>query len=200
MQEPKIYTTEEWGASPVSHGFIKRIALGIVVHNTEGANRAPKASVDDEKEKAFEVARGIQKDHHNRGFSDTGQHFTISRGGLILEGRHGSIAAAREGRVVQGAHAKSPTPEHDRANRRFFGIELEGDNRAEDKVTAQQFSALVELCSWLSFWGHFDSQNIVPHLAVLPGHTDCPGEFVNQIPDLIQKVHLRKLEILEVNG
>jgi len=95
---------------------------------------------------AREVARRIQHshmvtDHH---WADTGQHFTISRGGLILEGRHGSREAARAGRVVEGAHAVSSDGS---ANRTWFGIEIEGDNRQADRVTAPQYSALVELCA-----------------------------------------------------
>jgi hypothetical protein len=201
MPEPKIFTTEEWGAQPPHGGpFPARLALGIVVHNTENENRDPEDDPAQEKKEAFAIARQIQKDHFARQFADTGQHFTISRGGLIMEGRHGSLAGAKEGKVVQGAHAKSPEAAHDRANRRFFGVELEGDNRHEDLVTPEQFESLVELCSWLSFWGHFDSQNIIPHKNVFSGHTDCPGLFAERVSDLIARVHLRKLEILELHG
>jgi len=200
MAEPLIFTAEQWGAqAPRTSHFPTRLAEGIVVHNTQGPNRAALAG-DAEEQEAFEVARQIQRDHFGRGFSDTGQHFTISRGGLLLEGRHGSLGAAHSGRVVQGAHAQS---EGNRYNKRFFGIEVEGDNRAEsggDQVLPAQFEALVELCSWLSFWGHFDSQRILPHLEVLAGHTDCPGLFAARVPELIGRVHTRKLEILNRHG
>lgn len=58
----RVYTTDEWGAAParVSY-FPKHSAIGIVIHNTEGANRAPMADPDGEREAAFANARQIQK-------------------------------------------------------------------------------------------------------------------------------------------
>jgi hypothetical protein len=193
MPDPKIYSCTEWGARSVTRVFPKGTAQGIVVHNTEGANRAPGSDTAAEKQKAFEMARRIQ-DHHmdDNEWADTGQHFTISRGGLILEGRHGALAAARQGKVVSGAHACGVGT----YNRQWFGIEVEGDNRAEDKVTPAQWSALVELCAWLAHWGSFDSSKIVPHLAVKPDCTDCPGKFKSRIPELREAVHQRKLALL----
>ena len=44
--------------------------------------------------------------HIQKGWGDSGQHFTISRGGYILEGRYGSLAsldvARIDGRFVAG--------------------------------------------------------------------------------------------------
>jgi hypothetical protein len=80
-------------------------AQGIVIHNTENPNRAP-ATGTAEEQIAFKICRGIQIHHMDgNGWSDTGQHFTVSRGGLILEGRTGALATAKSGKVVQGAHA-----------------------------------------------------------------------------------------------
>ena len=40
-----------------------------------------------------------------RGWLDTGQHFTVSRGGFAMEGRHRSLEIVRAGRQqVEGAH------------------------------------------------------------------------------------------------
>src|ERR1044071_3682313 len=105
MAGPRVYTTAEWHARPATSTFTKKKALGIVVHNTEHPNRAALTG-DAERDKAFSLAKSIQ-DHHmdGNGWSDTGNHFTISRGGLILEGRHGTYAAAQLGKVVKGAHA-----------------------------------------------------------------------------------------------
>jgi N-acetylmuramoyl-L-alanine amidase len=204
MAEPTIFTAEDWGAAPpTSSSFPTKMAEGIVVHNTENPNRAPKSDPQKEKEAAFAIARSIQHDHmHNRNpkFADTGQHFTISRGGVIMEGRHGSLAAAKQGKVVKGAHAESKPSDNNRANQVLFGIELEGDNRPQsggDKVTKQQFAALVELCAWLSFWGRFDSSQIIPHKDVFPGHTDCPGDFDKRIDALKSAVHDRKVKIIQ---
>lgn len=192
MSDPRIFTTAEWGATAVSSVFAKRPSRGIVVHNTESANRAPHTDFDQEKTAAFALARRIQQDHFARNFADTGQHFTISRGGIIMEGRHGSLTAARTGEVVKGAHAcGDPT-----FNGQWFGIEIEGDNRNRDQVTDEQFAALVELCSWLCLWGGVDSSKILPHREVRTGCTDCPGEFANRVDELKQAVHNRKLELM----
>src|SRR4029434_1246087 len=94
---PRMYTTNEWGAKRVSTTFKQSRMEGIVIHNTEDLNR-PALTGPQEEEAAFKVARTIQKHHmQNNGWSDSGQHFTISRGGLILEGRTGTVAASRQG-------------------------------------------------------------------------------------------------------
>src|SRR5438132_337549 len=120
MPPPKIYTTNEWGAKAVSATFAQGDASGIIIHHTTNQNRAPQTG-DAEKNLAFDRARQIQTYHmdHNH-WADTGQHFLISRGGLILEGRHGSLAAAQNGKVVRGAHAGDNT-----YNQKWFGIENE---------------------------------------------------------------------------
>lgn len=190
--EPRIFSTSEWGALPahVAH-FPERSAAGIVVHNTENPNRAALTG-DAEFAAAVKVARSIQRGHFARGFSDTGQHFTISRGGLILEGRHGSVAAARAGRVVSAAHARSSDGS---ANATWFGIELEGDNLQSDQVTVPQYAALVELCAWLTKWAGTRVLPIKPHLDVLAGHTDCPRKFKNRVPTLRTDVAARVAEL-----
>lgn len=188
MAEPKIFMTAEWGARrPNSTNFAKRTAAGLLIHNTQHPNRAP-LSGNAERSAAFSLARSIQEDHFDRGWADTGQHFLISRGGLIMEGRHGSLNAAKEGRVARGAHANSNV-----YNTTWFGIELEGDNRAEFKVAAPQWAALIELCAWLSFWGSFDPRNIKGHLEV--SSTDCPGKVMDHLAELRERVRGRRDEI-----
>ncbi|MDZ4290217.1 MAG: peptidoglycan recognition family protein [Prosthecobacter sp.] len=183
---PRIYTTVEWKARTITTTFKRSPAKGIVIHNTENANRAPATGAAEEKV-AFAVARGIQKHHiDDNGWSDTGQHFTVSRGGLIMEGRTGALSAAGKGEVVSGAHASGVT----KFNTTYFGIELEGDNRKEYAVTAQQWDALVELCAWLCRAGGItpNKTGIVGHMDVLAGHTDCPGKMQQKLPDLRQQV------------
>lgn len=192
MSEPKIFTTAEWGARNVSSNFSTKPARGIVVHNTQSPNRAPKTG-NAEQQAAFALARSIQNLHmDDNHWSDTGQHFTISRGGLLMEGRHGSLTAARSGKVVKGAHACGVGL----YNTQWFGIEIEGDNLPTDQVTQQQFDALVELCAWLCFWGGVDSAKIIPHKEVKEGCTDCPRKFADRVPTLRDAVHNRKLDLL----
>src|SRR4029077_20139992 len=89
--------------------FPQARADGIVIHNTQSQNRAPKEG-DEELKAAFDLSRRIQQLHmfdRDHLWSDIGQHFTISRGGIIMEARKGTLAAARRGMVVRGAHAGS---------------------------------------------------------------------------------------------
>jgi N-acetyl-anhydromuramyl-L-alanine amidase AmpD len=192
MAEPKIYLTTEWGARPVTKVFAKGAAEGIVIHNTENPNRTPAAGTVEEQV-SFKICRGIQIHHMDgNGWSDTGQHFTVSRGGLILEGRTGTLAAARTGKVVQGAHASGVS----RYNNKWFGIELEGYYVQEYAVTDLQWDALVELCAWLSYWGELDSiRNIIGHMDVLAGHTNCPGLVEQHLVSLRAQVHDRVTQL-----
>ena len=62
MNEPRIFTTAEWQATPVQSKFAKAKGVGIVIHNTGHQNR-PAATGASEKAKAFDLARSIQRDH-----------------------------------------------------------------------------------------------------------------------------------------
>ena len=77
------------------------------------------------------------------------------------------------------------------------GIELEGNNNAHYVVTDAQWTALIELCAQLSFWGHFDSQKIIPHNAV--HETTCPGHVAEKIDTLRTAVHDRKVALIEAH-
>lgn len=199
MAEPKIYSTAEWGARPPNKGGQPRkAAAGIIVHNTEHENRAPLTG-EAEQRAAFGIARSIQSDHLKRKTSsgtlwaDTGQHFTISRGGIIMEGRHGSLAAAKNGLVVSGAHANST-----RHNQTWFGIELEGHYVRAFDMTDEQWESLVELSAWLAHWGNFDGGSILGHKEV--SDTDCPGLVVDHLDDLRARVRQRKEQLAREHG
>ncbi len=191
--EPTVITTDQWGAAPASVSyFAQNPAAGIVIHNTQSANRDPLTG-DAEMQAAAQLAQSIQNTHMvENHWADTGQHFTISRGGLILEGRHGSYEAARAGRVVQASHAISSDGS---VNLTWFGIEMEGDNRQSDQVTAMQYTALVELCAWLMKWRGVQVLPIKGHQDILAGHTDCPGLFEQRIPALINDAGARRVQL-----
>jgi hypothetical protein len=178
-QSPVIFSRSNWGAlrAKVS-AFSRETAQGIVIHNTQDANRDPLVG-DAETKVAFELSRRIQHSHmFERGWSDVGQHFTISRGGIIMEGRTGTLDAARNREVVRGAHAGSNLH-----NRQWWGIEIEGDFRRDPaQITDQQRVALTQLCAWLgTLIPNFDSsQHIKGHRQVKPGDgTDCPGKLLD---------------------
>lgn len=197
---PKIYTCDEWGAVAPTGTIRKSTPSGIVIHNTESPNRAPLAG-QAELNKAFELARSIQHDHMNRvppkapGI-DTLQNFTVSRGGIILEGRHESLAQSMAGKMVWGGHTKSTE-----CNKFGQGIEIEGNyvgQTLSHVISAVQIDAVVELIAWLAHWGDFDTANIKPHLACSP--TDCPGNLVDILDDFKQRAHDRKVQIRAENG
>lgn len=185
--EPRIFSTEEWSARAARASFTSRPARGIVLHNTEDANRAPEADGSAEIRRAFALARKIQGFHMDaRGWSDTGQHFTVSRGGVITEGRHGSLAAARRGEVVRGAHAGDTT-----CNNEWFGIEIEGDFRGELAIAPPQLDAVLTLCAWLRARGGFGADKLIGHGQINPGHTDCPGLLTDQLDKIRAEVTRR---------
>ena len=178
FQSPPIFSRSDWDAlAPKVAAFSRAPAQGIVIHHTQDANRAPLVG-DVEKTAAFELSRRIQRSHmFERGWADVGQHFTISRGGIIMEGRVGTLDAARDREVVRGAHAGSNLH-----NRQWWGIEIEGDFRQDPgKLTDQQRDALTKLCAWLAtLIPNFDANdNIKGHRQVKPGNgTDCPGRLL----------------------
>src|SRR5436190_6166389 len=192
-----IHTREEWGAVNVSENFERNPALGIVIHNMENANRTPESDSTAELVIAFQKSRDCQHDqmHRPKPFSDTGQNFTISRGGVVMEGRKGSIDAAYQGKVSRGAHASGVT----HFNKHFHGIELEGDFRQSLQITAQQKDALINLCAHLRLWveNSPDSEwQVVPHAEVLEGHTDCPGKLIDHMDGVRVGIRARINELL----
>ncbi|MFI9816071.1 peptidoglycan recognition protein family protein [Saccharothrix variisporea] len=171
----------EWGARvPVEEqAVVLRRPERILVHHTATEN-----VLDTSERHAFELARFFQRLHtDDRGWGDTGQHFTISRGGVLLEGRYGSLAALRQGdRLVEGAHCPGQ-------NRTSIGIENEGTYVSE-VPPARQWDALVWLCARVC------RQYDIPPTEI-HGHRDfyadtvCPGDaFYALLPRLRADVAL----------
>src|SRR6185503_20448812 len=132
-----VASCAEWGARGPSQPVV--LLAGnpnkILVHHTASAN-----SNDFSPAHAFALARAIQSDHmDNRGFIDTGQHFTISRGGFVMEGRHRSLERLRlgQGQIV-GAHCVGQ-------NEQSVGIENEGTYTSVAPPD-QLYAQLVSLC------------------------------------------------------
>jgi hypothetical protein len=62
--------------------------------------------------------------------------------------------------------------------------------------TDLQRDALVELCAWLSYWGNLDSmKNIIGHMDVLAGHTNCLGLVEEHLVSLRAQVHDRVAQL-----
>ncbi len=175
----RIITTKEWGAEP-PRGDIEMLdepGFEIVVHHTATSNVE-----DTSPEQAENLARSIQQWHFQRGWCDSGQQFTISRGGYVLEGRHQSLEALTTNRFVIGAHVRNH-------NHRRWGIENEGLYMTEEPPSAL-WEALVELCVLICHIQHIDSTAIHGHREYVP--TDCPGDrLFAQLNELRDAVHER---------
>jgi hypothetical protein len=177
VHSPRIHSIAEWGArKPQGEPTIlRRPPRYIVVHHTSTEN-----VTDFSPAWGFRLSRSIQNAHMAQGWGDTGQHFTISRGGHIMEGRAGSLAAAREGELLVGAHAAG-------ANGYTVGIECEG---IYNKVLPPRplRASLVQMCAWLcTRYGLNPLEAIVPHMKF--NDTDCCGyRFVPELPKLQSEV------------
>lgn len=162
---PLIVNCPSWGArrpsSPVK--IWDRRPIRILVHHTATANGG-----DFSRPAADRLARAIQAYHmdHN-GWLDSGQHFTISRGGIVLEGRSLSLGVLNEGRrQVEGAHCTGQ-------NVVAIGIENEGLYTGVEPPLAL-WNSLRALCAYVclrygiaptELYGHRDYKN-----------TACPGD------------------------
>ena len=162
---PPIVSCDGWGARP-ANGPLPVYATSpvkILVHHTATPNVA-----DPGPGAAVALARSIQNFHMDvRRWPDTGQHFTVSRGGVVLEGRHHSLEFVRVGhRQVEGAHCTGQ-------NVVALGIENEGTYSATDPPQ-KLWARLRELCAYLcSRYGIAPTQ--------IYGHRDfkdtaCPGD------------------------
>lgn len=175
---PTIAGTAEWGARDATQEIEIRDSKPtfIVVHHTATEN-----SSDTSKEHAFALARSIQDAHMDEnGWGDTGQNFTNSRGGWLMEGRHESLATLQDGtRYVKGIHAGD-------ANTDSQGIENEGLYTEED-VPDDLWNSLVELCSYICSQYGIAAEEIYGHRDFMS--TECPGEVLyGRLPELREAV------------
>jgi hypothetical protein len=175
---PRIYSCAEWNARPPADPLVtlNNKANRILVHHIASAN-----STDYSLAHAFQICRDNQDDHiDNNGWSDTGQHFTVSRGGYQLEGRHGSLSTLRGGtQMIRGAHCPGQ-------NDNSIGIENEGTYTSVEPPAAQ-YKGLVALCAYVC------KQYGIP-VAEIKGHrdyynTECPGDkLYAKLPQLRKDV------------
>jgi hypothetical protein len=164
-EELPIIDCDAWGARPSSGdvNVVSQRPVKILVHHTATPN------VPDLGRPAADLlARTIQQFHMDRrGWLDSGQHFTISRGGFVLEGRHRSLEVLRSGdRTVEGAHCTGQ-------NLVAIGIENEGTYLDVDPPEGL-WNQLRELCVYIcrqygisgtEIYGHRDFKD-----------TACPGD------------------------
>ncbi|MFP5069219.1 N-acetylmuramoyl-L-alanine amidase [Pseudonocardia nantongensis] len=178
VRAPFVFRGFEWGARPPSSPpkIWDRRPIRILVHHTAGANGG-----DFSVPAAHRMARGIQSYHMDRqGWLDSGQHFTISRGGHVMEGRLWSLRELNEGRrVVEGAHSPGQ-------NVIAIGIENEG-TYIDAEPTPMLWDSLRASCAYIcaqygirptELYGHRDYRNTI-----------CPGDrLYGMLPRLRDEV------------
>lgn len=177
IPRPYIYRCKDWGAKPARDALTMRSKpTTIVIHHT--TQKLKEVSLTS----AYQSARRIQQWHFDRGWTDTGQHFTVSRGGYILEGRHRTIEGLDKLQFPQGAHT---TTENETA----LGIEVDG-NFMSALPPEKQYDQVVRLVTYLcrrygikpgGIHGHRDFES-----------NDCPGDaFYKKLPGLRWEVQKR---------
>lgn len=179
VSRPDIISVKGWGgASPKGPlSTIDRRPGHLVIHHTTHEN-----SADYSDEAAHAVARLIQRNHMTNGWADTGQQFTIARGGQMLEGRQGSLAAVVDGtRFIEGAHAYG-------FNDQSVGIEVDGMYTSVLPTDAQ-WASLVHLSAFICERYGIGVDRIIAHRDAPGAQTLCCGDaFYAQLPALRQEV------------
>jgi hypothetical protein len=171
---PTIASCATWGARDPSSALtlLSNNPNKILIHHTATAN-----STDYSQAHAYSLARTIQNYHMDvNGWSDTGQHFTVSRGGYMMEGRHYSLSKLTAGSgMVQGAHCPGQ-------NTQSIGIENEGTYTSVTPTSAL-YSNLVQLCAYICTKYGIAATQIYGHRDFYA--TACPGDaFYAMLPQL----------------
>ena len=192
-----VYTTQDWGAKPPEHAFAPTTPDDVILHHMDWPNRAPiTAGTSAQINAAFDVARRCQQDHMvSNGWADTGQHFTVTIDGIVLEGRHGSLDALLAGHCIRGAHAADSGVSPPVDDNNSWGTEHEG-TFITATMNLQQWTASVMLQAAITLFCQLDT-------ATIKGHRDtgcstaCPGDwFESQIPRFREETHTAKLKLL----
>ncbi|MGW2475130.1 peptidoglycan recognition protein family protein [Streptomyces sp. NPDC001665] len=184
-QFPWIIDCDSWGArppaSPVQIGG--NTTNKIILHHMAFPN-----VTDYSREHAMQLARDCQDLHMDaNGWADTGQHFTVSRGGHVLEGRHRSLETLVTGEhQVTAAHCPGE-------NGNAIGIENEGTYTTETPPAAL-VDSLVELCT--AVCGQFDlnAWDIFGHWDFRLG-TDCPGAAFYRLFPVIRRRVMQSMNV-----
>src|SRR6185369_584568 len=153
---PWIIDCDSWGARPPSSKIqiTGNTTNKIILHHMAFPN-----VTDYSREHAIQLAKDCQNLHMDiNGWADTGQHFTVSRGGYVLEGRHRSLETLDAGQhQVISAHCPGE-------NGNAIGIETEGTYITETPP-AGQLDSVVKLCAAVAtqfrlhawdIFGHWD--------------------------------------------
>ncbi|MEV0650490.1 peptidoglycan recognition family protein [Phytomonospora sp. NPDC050363] len=174
VDQPRVYSCDEWGARPPNGTpvIVQSRPNKIIVHHTAFPN-----TTDYSLDYAFQNSRDIQDLHmDDNGWSDSGQHFTNSRGGFLTEGRRGSLDALLGGTtMIQGAHCVGQ-------NSQAIGIENDGSYHLGAPVPAAQWDSLVQFCAFICRQYGVPAEEIHGHKDF--NSTLCPGGLWDRLPEL----------------
>ncbi|HEY9649249.1 MAG TPA: N-acetylmuramoyl-L-alanine amidase [Coleofasciculaceae cyanobacterium] len=178
-----VISAKDWGAKPPKQWSPETRPQYLVIHHTATPN-SPNDLSKGTVEGARNLARSLQKAHMDGfGWADSGHNFLNTTGGVLLEGRNGSLDAIKRGRCVRSAHAGSAK------GNESPGIENEG-TFITYQMSAKQWNSLVELCASICSSCKIDPDNIRGHRDFSP--TQCPGDWLySQLPRLRQEVRKR---------
>ncbi|NUQ98217.1 MAG: N-acetylmuramoyl-L-alanine amidase [Streptomyces sp.] len=167
VPEPNMYDCAAWDARPPSSpvSLAGNNPNKIIVHHTAFAN-----TDDTGLSASFAIAHEIQNLHMDtNGWIDSGQHFTISRSGIIMEGRHRSLERLLLGNnMVVGAHTVGQ-------NYQSIGIENNGTYTSV-APPALLYDSLVSLCSYICYKYNLSPTQIYGHRDF--NSTQCPGDVL----------------------
>jgi N-acetylmuramoyl-L-alanine amidase CwlA len=169
VPNPGIASTSAWGArassSPVT--VLSNKPSYIVIHHTATSNGTATT-----QSAAYSLARSIQNYHmDSNGWIDTGQQFTVSRGGYAMEGRHRSLERLNLGSgMVRGAHVGAGN-----VNSESIGIENEGLYTSVSPPAAL-YNKLVDLCAYICDQYGLPASQIFGHRDFMA--TACPGNIL----------------------
>ena len=157
--------------------------MRTIFHHTAG--HVPNLGPGETYAEACAYARAIQNYHMNsNGWNDSGHNFLVTRGGYILEGRHGSLASIGVGKMVVSAHCPTQNTQP--------GVEHEHDG--VEAMTPIERAASVWLHAWICKRCDMSPADCAqPHRKYYA--TSCPGNlatglsaFRKDVADLLSPV------------
>jgi hypothetical protein len=176
----RVISSQEWGARSPKEWPEETTPKYVIIHHTDTPN--PPNDISKKTEDGGKrLARSVQNTHMDIfGWNDSGHNFLNTTGGILLEGRQGSLAKIKQGLCVRSAHAGNPL------GNESPGIENEGRFMTY-QMGEKQWNSLVDLCVSLCSTCRIPPENIKGHRDFSP--TDCPGDWLySQLPRLRQAV------------
>lgn len=175
---PPILTCPNWDAlPPKARPVVTDRPDKIVFHHTAGHVPDIKPRLNERYRSAIEYAQALQRYHMlTNGWNDSGHNFLVTRAGVIVQGRWGSVIAIEHGRMVVSAHCPGQNNNP--------GIEHE--HIAGELMTQEQINATVLLMTWICNRTGIRPTEIYPHSLFY--NTDCPDNLVNAIKDIRLRV------------